>query len=88
LTFFTENAVEWILAWSRWWCDEDLEIHHFGPGAVSFDTECGDTLKHFIVQVVDLAVQLRYNDETRENGHGAACCRNTDDQLGLLHFGR
>jgi len=86
LTLFTENAIEGILARARWWCDEDLDVHHFGPGAVGFNSECSDTLEHLIVQLVDLAVELRYDDQTREDGHRAACSRNADDQLGLLHF--
>jgi hypothetical protein len=70
LTFLTEDAVEWVLAWLGWWGHGELHTHQLCPGFICVDAELLDTVLNTEVHIIDGVVQ-RWNDH--EDGKDCEC---------------
>lgn len=72
LTLLTEDAVEWVLAWLRWWSDRQLDVHQFSPCGVSVHTELLNSLLDAKVDVIDGVVERWNYNENSEDGKSRA----------------
>ncbi|KAF1761584.1 hypothetical protein GCK72_009840 [Caenorhabditis remanei] len=68
LTLLTEDRVEWIDTWLGWWSNKHLNIHHFSPCGLSLDTEETNTVKYFIMDLIDGIVEGWNHNEAGGNG--------------------
>ena len=85
LTLLTEDRGEWVLSGLRWRGDEDLDVHHVSPGSVGLHAEHVDGVDDLIVDVVDLLVDRRDDDQAGDHGDQRASGGDPHEELLFEH---
>ena len=85
LTLLTEDRGEWVLSGLGWRGDQDLDVHHVSPGSVGLHAEHVDGVDDLVVDVVDLLVDRRDDDQTGDHGNQRASGGDPHEELLFEH---